>query len=76
MNNLVKDRIILTVKVIFQPPKLIESFPIFFLQSKMLFLLLLSSRQCFFKQCLCVWFNAKLASKIFGVFYFVLHIIA
>ena len=23
-----------------------------------------------------VWFNAKLASKIFGVFYFVLHIIA
>ena len=30
MNNLVKDRIILTVKVIFQPLKLIETFPIFF----------------------------------------------
>ena len=30
MNNLVKDRIILTVKVIFQPLKLIETFTIFF----------------------------------------------
>ena len=49
----------------FSTSKIDRIFPNFFLRSKMLFLLLLSSRQCFFKQCMCVWFNAKLASKIF-----------